>query len=120
MLADVPPNLGSASFRIGLGDARPGAPAALVVGPRRAAPGTTFHGAPLYVETGTHEVHSFVVASDGGVTCHALLAADPAMIGAEFFAQWLVLDPAAAGGIAVSAGAEFELFSRSFRPKVRR
>ncbi len=120
MLADVPPNLGSASFRIGLGDARPGARAALVLGPRRAPPGSTFLGAPLYVEAGAQDVHDFLVASDGAATFHATLPADPALIGLDFFAQWLVLDPAAAGGLAVSAGAEYELFSRSFRPKVRR
>jgi cytochrome c peroxidase len=120
MLADVPPNLASASFRIGLGDARPGAHAALLVGPRRAPPGTTFLGAPVYVEAGAQDVHDMLIASDGGATFHATLPADPALIGLDFFTQWVVLDPAAAGGLAVSAGAEFELFSRSFRPKTRR
>lgn len=119
MLADVPPLLGSTSFRIGLGDARPGAQAALVLGTRRAAPGVTFLGAPVHVED-VRSVHAILVANDGGATLHATLPAHPALVGLDFFAQWFVLDPGARGGIAVSAGAEFELFARSFRSKARR
>jgi len=124
MLADSPPGLGSQAFRIGLGDALGGASAFLALGPNRAPSGANFNGIPLYVELAPNQTMPFVLAGSGAgagsATLHLDLPTDPALVGLEFFAQWFVLDPNAQGGVASSRGAEFELFSRSFRPKARR
>jgi cytochrome c peroxidase len=124
ILADTPANLGSTSFRIGLGGGLGGATAVLAIGTSRAPPGTTWNGVPVYVEAGPADVRCFVLTpggpGQGAATFHADLPADPALVGREAFAQWFVLDPGARGGIAVSQGAGYELFSRSFRPRTRR
>ncbi|MSR63843.1 MAG: hypothetical protein EXS08_15565 [Planctomycetes bacterium] len=124
MLADSPPVLGSRSFRIGLGEALGGTSAFLSIGPNATPSGTSFQGIPIYVEAAPSQALAFVTsgagAGAGSVTYHADLPNDPALAGLEIFAQWFVLDPGAAGGVSSSRGAEFELFSRSFRPKARR
>jgi hypothetical protein len=124
MLADTPPNLGSESFRLGLGAGLGGAQAFLVLGPDRAVPGASYRGVPLYVDPSFASVRSFVLTGsapgEGAATFHARLPGDPALVGTKTYAQWFVLDPGAISGLAVSAGAEFELFSRSWRPKARR
>jgi cytochrome c peroxidase len=124
MLADTPANLASTSYRVGLGNALGGAQGVLLIGRDRAVPGTRFFGVPVYVDPFTARSRSFVLAGTGAgagsATLHVDLPSTPALIGLQWFAQWFVLDPAAAGGVAVSEGAEFELFSRSWRHHTRR
>jgi cytochrome c peroxidase len=123
MLSDTPPVLGSESFRIGLGNARGAATALLLLGPRAPA-GSYIGGVPLYVEDDPLSARCFVLGGvapgEGGATFATPLPSDPALVGRRVAAQWMVLDPAAAHGVAVSEGAEFELFSRVWREKARR
>lgn len=123
LLSDTPPVLGSESFRIGIGNALGGAPAALLLGPRAPA-GSYLGGIPLYVEAGAGSARVFVLGGagpgQGGATFAAPLPSDPALVGTPIAAQWMVLDSAAAHGVAVSEAAEFTLFSRSWREKARR
>lgn len=123
LIADAPPGLGSQSFRIGLGDALGGAQAWLALGIHRAPDGTSMKGIPVYVEIAAREAIPVVLsgasAGQGCATFHADLPNDPALVGLEFFAQWFVFDPSAAGDVASSRGAAFELFSRTYRHKAR-
>jgi cytochrome c peroxidase len=120
MLADTPPALGSESFRIGLGDAAAGARALLALGLARTPAGTTLLGVPFHVDVAPWQLLRATVAGDGAATWAAVLPDDPALIGVELFAQWLVLDPGAAQGVAASRAARFELFSRGWHEKARR
>jgi len=47
---------------------------------------------------------------EGFATQHLRIPEDPALSGVSFFAQWLVADDEATGGIAASRGAEFKMF----------
>ncbi len=115
MLADTPSNLGSGSFRIGVGRGAVGALGLLALSSAKSAPGTKVRGVPVYVDLTSAELHAFVLSGErpgtGVATFRTALPADPALLGLQRFAQWLILDRAA-GGIAVSEGAEYRLFSR--------
>jgi cytochrome c peroxidase len=116
MLADCPPFVGNASFRIGVGHAAGRAKAVLLLGPAPAAPGATFHGVPLGVElasaTASVSITSRAGAGHGLATYASALPKDVALVGRAFWAQWLIQDPAAPLGLSASRTARFELFAR--------
>jgi len=113
MLFGAPPNLGNVDFRFGLRDALAGAPALLVLSEARDA--ADFGGIPVLVDfsralgilgwplTGSGE-------GGGRATCAVAIPGDPALAGFVFVAQWFVIDPQAAGGVAASDGLECALF----------
>jgi cytochrome c peroxidase len=123
ILSDTPANLGSESFRIGLGNGLGGATAFLLLGPRAPA-GTSVNGIPLHVDADPSSARMFALngtaPGSGGATFAVHLPRDPALVGLRLAAQWFVLDAGAASGVAVSEGAEFELFSRAWRHRARR
>ncbi|MCA8977522.1 MAG: hypothetical protein KDC98_22555 [Planctomycetes bacterium] len=114
MLAGVPANLGNVDFKVGIGDARGDAMAALLVSPLQGG-GQTF-GANLNVNLGASAVFwtnlggAPGVAGAGYGTVQFPLPVDPGLVGITGFAQWLVFDPGSAGGLAGTRGAILNLF----------
>jgi cytochrome c peroxidase len=116
MLSDSPPFLGNPGFQIGLGEALGYSRAVLLVSPSRAAPDATFLGVPIAIDA-DHARFKLVPTSRGGAghgvaTVRISLPVNPALLGEKFYAQWLVRDAVAAGGISVTRAAEFEIFTR--------
>ena len=116
MIAASPPNLGNDAFQFGVSGALGGAQAFLLLS------GETTDDAyeyarefPVYVELALAPVivpRLLLGAGDGGgyATVELPLPDDIALVGQRGYAQWLVLDPGAAGGVCVSEGACFTLF----------
>jgi cytochrome c peroxidase len=123
MLADIPAVLGGSSFRIGLAEGLGGSPGFLLLGPRRSVP-QSFLGLPVWIDTDPARVRLLALDGNGpgqgAATVHLALPADPGLVGRRVSAQWLVLDPGAARGLATSQAAEFELVSRYWRHHARR
>jgi cytochrome c peroxidase len=115
MLADVPAHLGNARFQIGVGGGPGGALAVLVLSGRPSPPGTVLHGVPVYVDLAGASLQPQRLSGSGPgqglATYRTALPLDAALLGQRFYAQWFVLD--GTGGLAVSEGARYELFSRS-------
>jgi cytochrome c peroxidase len=116
ILADTPAFLGNPDFKIGLGAAYGGTRALLACSPRKADPGATFLGVPLAVDLPFLLYKPFIVPRTlpgrGVVTFRTTLPTSTSMLGQEFFAQWFVQDPGAAGGISATRGAAFRIFGR--------
>ncbi|MCC6783606.1 MAG: hypothetical protein IT457_12255 [Planctomycetes bacterium] len=117
MLAEVPANLGNVDFRIGVGNARGGAPATLLLGLQAAPPGTQINGVNLHVALGASPLlvnlplgGATGQAGAGTATLAAPLPTDPALSGVVLFAQWLVWDLGAPAGVAASRGAQLRFF----------
>jgi hypothetical protein len=119
MLADVPANVGSQEFKLGVGQGRASALAVLVLGSDRSFPGTSFRGIPVGVEPLGAVRVPLRLSADGVATFHAPIPSDPALAGRHGCAQWFVLDPQAIGGACASQAVEYEVFSRVFGHKTR-
>ena len=117
MINVTPPLLGSASFRIGVGDGLGGAAAVLAIAPAAAPPGTYWNGIPIDVSVNPppmliNAALSGSGAGGGYATAVLQLPKNPAFAGQDWFAQWFVVDPAAAGGVAASGGSRFQFIGR--------
>lgn len=117
MLAEVPANLGNVDFRIGVGNARGGAPVTLLLGLRAAPPGTQVNGVNINVDLGSTPLLVNLVlggapgvAGAGYTTLSAPLPDDPALSGIVLFAQWIVWDVGVPAGAASSRGAQIRFF----------
>ena len=114
MLAQVPPNVGNPDFKIGIGNARGGAPAALLLGLQPA--NTPFSGVTLLVDVGTALVIPGTLAGATGVAGQGFASMRvgvpdlPILVGLTMFAQWYVWDSGVPGGAAASRGAEIRFF----------
>jgi len=117
LLADAPLFAGDGRFQLGLGHARPGARAVLLLSNAVAPSGTEVRGVALAVDPARATRIARVTATggseDGLVTFKTSVPPDPALLGLQVFAQWLVLDPGAATGLAATRGAWFEVLSRT-------
>lgn len=105
MVALCPPNVGNSGFKIGLDQALPGAQAVVAISVNPPVNGIVDPAnlsAPITVGGTT--------TGQGFATFHWPIAADPNIDGNTYFMQWRVTDPAAAGGVALSAVAQIQLF----------
>ncbi len=115
MLADTPPNLGNTFFKIGVFDGLGGASAWVAIAADAAPPGTTINGVPINIAT-VPSPFLFPVTlqgvgdGEGYGTVIRTISRDPAIAGQDWYAQWFVNDPVAAGGLAASVGAKFTLY----------
>ena len=104
------PSLGNASFAVDLLEALPSTPALLLLGGGSAS--LPFKGGTLLVDLSPLFL-SFAHVTDGtGFARQPLpIPAKATLLGATFFAQWLVSDPAAVRGTALSRGIQVTLGS---------
>jgi cytochrome c peroxidase len=114
MLAFSPPKVGNGQFRVAVTEALGGAPALLAL--RDQAPGAGGGGSIGGVINRSPSRIAFrtqlsgVGSGQGFGTWNAAIPADPALVGTQFWMQWLVRDAAAAGGVARSKWAEVTLY----------
>lgn len=110
MIANAPPKLGNTAFKFGVGRAKPGAAAQLWFAPTL-APGQVINGVPFELHRGTAQLlNTLTVSAAGTATVHRPIGTSPALLGVQVHYQWLVVDAAAAGGLAASPAASFTLF----------
>jgi hypothetical protein len=102
------PSLGNSAFRLAITDARPTAPAALLIGVQRRSldlgpfgmPGCTLLADPLLAV-------AFMVDAQGGGSIPLGVPNDPGLKGGHLTAQAAIVDPAAnPAGVATGAGSE--------------
>ncbi|MDG1051392.1 MAG: cytochrome c peroxidase [Planctomycetota bacterium] len=114
MMAFSPPKVGNGQFRVAVSEALGGAPAILAL--RNQPPGAGGGGSiggiisrsPSRVAFRTQL--SGVGAGQGFGTWNSEIPNDPALVGTQFWMQWLVRDQAAAGGVARSKWAEVTVY----------
>ncbi|MBL8843950.1 MAG: hypothetical protein JNL90_20675 [Planctomycetes bacterium] len=111
LIAQTPPQLGHATFRLAVVDGLGGAAALLALAYYPAPPGSDLNGIPLHVAC---DPLPYLVpltlsgsgAGAGDATFVLPLADDPALLGESWYAQAFVADPAAQGGWSATAGAK--------------
>lgn len=114
MIAQSPPNLGNSDFKIGIGEAL-GDSIAILGASHTALPvAVNVGGVPVLIDLNNGAGVVVALASQDGTgatgTFKLPITSDYSVVGAEVFMQWFVLDPAAAGGIATTPGARFQVF----------
>lgn len=105
MIAITPPNLGNADFKIGVADALGGANAFVAISSNPPVGGVL---TPDSVEGPV--ALGGAGPGEGFGTFHWPIPDDESLLGQRFFMQWLVEDPGAAGGLALSRIAEIRVF----------
>jgi len=104
--------LGNKSFKIGVRDARPGSIAILLIGPKAG----NLKVGPLAVNVDVLAPGAMVVIArtdaNGEIYIPTPVPNDTKYDGTKLFAQWVILDSGAKGGLAATRGMEFELFLR--------
>ncbi len=106
---------GNPDFRIGMGSGLGGAPAYLVLAGAPAVPAISVGGIAVSVDPATILASapftlSGTGAGQGSATFHAAIPDLPSLVGVQVSAQWFVVDPFAAGGVAVSTAGTWTLF----------
>jgi hypothetical protein len=115
VLAGVPANTGNVDFKVGVGNARGGAPATLAVALLRAPPGQQIQGVNVNVDFGAPLLSAVGLGGAAGAagagfgTLRFGVPDDPAFAGLVLFAQWFVWD-AAVPLCASTRGAELRFF----------
>ena len=114
-LAEVPANLGNVDFKLGVANARGGAPATLLVG--LAPTAAVLSGVNLNVLLNGNEMliplalnGNAGVAGAGYGTLQLAVPSIPGLAGITLFTQWFVWDDGVAAGAATSRGAEVRFF----------
>jgi len=103
MLAFEPALVGDPSWTAGIDGGNAGKQAVLLHGPTQLLTPRPFQGAMLYVLLGGGSKIKRIGAmngsgqGDGWGSATLILPSDPLLIGQQFFAQWLVLDPQGGG-----------------------
>jgi len=103
MLAFEPALVGDSRWTAGIDRGNAGKQAVLLYGPTMLLSPRPFQGAMLYVELGGGSKIKRIGAmagsgpGDGWGSATLALPADPLLVGQQFFAQWLVLDPQGGG-----------------------
>ncbi|MBL8731056.1 MAG: hypothetical protein JNN13_01665 [Planctomycetes bacterium] len=110
MLAGVPANIGNIDFKIGVGNARGGAAATLVLG--LAPANVVINGVNLNVQFGGELLVSgmlsgaFGAAGAGTGTLRVPVPSIPELAGLSLYGQWFIIDGGAANGLAATRGAQ--------------
>lgn len=115
LLAEVPANVGNTDFKLGIGNARGGALATLVLSQLPAA--TVISGVNVNVQFNASELlFSLPLAGSPGAagagygTWKVDVPNLPGLAGITLYAQWFVLDAAGPSGFASSRGGEVRIF----------
>jgi hypothetical protein len=110
MLAGVPANIGNIDFKIGVGNARGGAAATLVLG--LAPTNVVINGVNLNVQFGGELLvtgmlsGAFGAAGAGTGTLRVPVPSIPELAGLSLYGQWFIIDGGAANGLAATRGAQ--------------
>jgi len=114
MMAGVPANVGNPDFKVGLSNARGGAPVVFLISLQPAA--TQILGVNIDVALGA-ELHvpgvlegAAGAAGQGYGTLRVPLPYEPGLAGITLYTQWFVWDTGVPAGAATSRGAEIRLF----------
>lgn len=117
MICYEPPSIGNPNFTLAVDRALGGARAMLMVANRNAPGGLPFGGALSYVSTDSGRQRLFQAGRLDGLgngqgfgSLSLSLPTASAFEGVELYAQWFVLDPGAAGGVAASEAVRFTLY----------
>jgi cytochrome c peroxidase len=102
MIAPSPPNLGATSFKLGAANALPGANAWMALSRTPPLPDGTLDEYDLDGPA--------TLDADGVGTWKWAIPDDDALLGDRLYAQWIVEDPAAAGGFARTRPVELTFF----------
>ena len=105
VIANIPPNIGNAEFRIGLDRALPGAATMVAI-----SGSPPVNGVVAPDELAGPFITQGDAPGEGYATFLYPLPADPAREGESIYLQWRVEDPAAANGTALSPPVRVELF----------
>ena len=114
VLAEVPANAGNVDYKIGVGNARGGAAATLLIG--LAPTAATLGGVNLNVALGNELLVPVVLGGTPGVagagygTLKVALPPSPGFVGLTLYAQWFVWDSGVAAGAASTRGAQIMFF----------
>jgi cytochrome c peroxidase len=105
VIANIPPNIGNAEFRVGLAGALGGAAATVAISAQPPVGGVVASDetAGPYTTDGSGP-------GEGYATHLFPIPADPAREGETVYLQWRVDDPGAPGGVALSAPVRIDLF----------
>ncbi len=111
LIAQTPPQLGHETFRLAIVDGLGGAAALLALASEEAPAGSDWNGIPLHVACDPLPyLVPLVLSGNGAGTGDATfvlpLADDPALLGAEWYAQAFVEDSNAIGGWSATSGAK--------------
>ena len=114
MLAQVPANIGNPDFKIGIGSARGGAAAVLLLGLQTSA--VPIAGTTVLVDPGGAVFVPGTLAGAPGVagagygTMRVPVPDLPVLLGLTMYTQWFVWDAGVPGGAATTRGAELRFF----------
>ncbi len=115
MLATSPLAINVPDWKIGLGRALGGTQAFLVLATNDSVPATNING--LLVNLDINQLVTSIPVptsgagpDNGAATVHLAIGNAPALVGADAYFQWVILDPAGAGGVSASQGARFQIF----------
>ncbi|TAJ08184.1 MAG: c-type cytochrome, partial [Planctomycetota bacterium] len=116
IFATEPPHLGNPDFTLALDRALGGAPAFLVVDPLAVPGGWSLFGAQLYpalspaVSIFAQGATSGAGAGNGYDSRGFAVPSDAGLAGSTLFAQWVIADGGASGGLAASAAVQLTLY----------
>ena len=115
MVALEPPRLGLTDFTLAVQHARGGAHGMLLFSSAGDTFGAVRRGVRFHVSLADlvqidHTTIEGTGAGEGFGSIVMRLPASPLLAGTSFYAQWVVFDPAAPGGLAASEATRFELF----------
>lgn len=117
MVCYEPPAIGNPNFTLAVDEALGGARAVLMVTNRDVPGGVPFRGATSFVASSSGRSRLVSAGQLEGIgfgqgygSLNLSLPASTAYAGVELFAQWFVLDPGAAGGVAASEAVRFTLY----------
>ncbi len=115
-LAEVPANLGNVDFKVGVGNARGGAPVTFVLSLQPAPIGSQIQGVNVNADVWSGLLVNGMLHGTSGVagagygTIRIPLPSDQWLSGLTLFTQWFVWDAATLAGAASTRGAELRLF----------
>lgn len=113
MIANSPPRIGNAQWRLGVGTALANSAAALYFAPalQPGPPGQLLGGLPVELDhSQLQNLGTFAISPSGTATVHDTIPLDPSLINTTLNYQWFVFDPGSPAGIAVSRAATYTVF----------
>lgn len=108
MIAATPALAGGREAKVGIGDGAPGARAVLLLSTDLNSSVRGLRAGFLLVDRDAARAYPVTLGPDGVATLPLNLSAS--LVGAELFAQWIVLDPGVPGGLSWTRGAVLSVF----------
>jgi len=117
MVCHEPPSIGNPSFTLAVSDALGGARAFLMITNRDVPGGVPFRGATSFVSSSSGRSRLLSAGNLAGIgngqgygSLSLSLPSSSSDAGVQLYAQWFVIDPAAAGGVSASEAVRFTLY----------